>query len=289
MRYIVATVTPFKENHEIDYEMVGVHLDFLQRNGVDGVLPGGSNGEFPSLTMAERKKLLETVMDHRGKLWVMAHTSSTSLGDTIELTKHAESAGANVALVVPPYYYPDLPTESLGEFFESLLSSVGIPIVLYNIPKFSKNRIEHELIERLQIAGDVFGVKDSGGSVESTAAYAREFPELEIYWGSDLEIVNALRAGAAGATSGLGNAFPSLIKGVFNAFIDGGDADAAQARVQRLSDILKGFPKYGMLKYVMSLAGLPESFVRPPNADLADNQKRTIRRALVEEGFIEGS
>lgn len=287
MRYVVATVTPFRENGDIDYRMIGQHLEFLRRNGVEGVLPGGSNGEFPSLTLAERKRLLETVITYKGDLWVMAHTSCTALADTIELTRHAESVGADVALVVPPFYYPDLPQQSLASYYEVILKAVNIPMVVYNIPKFSKNPIPHELLERLVLAGDVLGVKDSSGSVESTAAYVREFPDLQIYFGADTDIAGALRAGAAGATSGLGNAFPALVKQVFDAYADGGDMDAPQRRILELFDMLKQFPKYGMLKYVMTLAGLPESFVRLPHIDLADNQKRTIREMLVKAGFIQ--
>ncbi|MCL5257052.1 MAG: dihydrodipicolinate synthase family protein [Chloroflexi bacterium] len=287
MRYIVATVTPFKRNGDVDHKLIEQHLEFLVRNGVEGILPGGSNGEFPSLTIAERKRLLETVMKNKAGLWVMAHTSCTALADTIELTKHAEELGANVALVVPPFYWPDLPQQSLGDYYEAILRSVKIPIVVYNIPKFSKNPIPHELLERLVLAGDIFGVKDSSGSLESTTSYVREFPDLQIFYGADTDIAGALRAGAAGATSGLGNAFPALVKQVFDAYANGGDMDTPQRRLLQLFEMLKQFSKYGMLKYVMALAGLPESFVRLPHIDLADNQKRTIREALIREGFIQ--
>lgn len=286
MRYIVATMTPFRRDGALDLEIVKQQLRFLENNGVDTIMPGGSNGEFPSMTLDERKQLLETVIENKGSMKILAHTSSCSLGEAIELTKHAESAGADYVVLCPPFYYPGLPVDSLAEFFETVFRSVQLPVYLYNVPKFTKNPLELALIERMKAQPNFMGIKDTSGSVENVANYKQHFPELEVYTGGDELVLDAMKVGASGVVSGLGNVFPWVTRDVFQALDEQADAETPQDLAARLRLILNPYPRYACYKYVMSLVGLPESFARLPHPDLTDAQKAELVQALEREGIL---
>ena len=114
---IVATPTPFTEEGKIDFDYVVEHLDFLRERGVDGVVPSGTNGEGPSLSMSERKELIKIVVDNRKDMFVIAGTGCASLLETIELTQYAEAIGADAALVVPPFFFKNAPTSGLVSYY----------------------------------------------------------------------------------------------------------------------------------------------------------------------------
>ena len=132
---IVALITPFKNNKldEANYsEILHHHL----KNGTNGVVPAGTTGESPTLSHIEHKKVIEiAIKECKGKIPVIAGTGSNSTSEAIELSKHAENAGADGLLIVTPYY--NKPTqEGLYQHYKSINDSVGIPIIIYNIPFF---------------------------------------------------------------------------------------------------------------------------------------------------------
>jgi 4-hydroxy-tetrahydrodipicolinate synthase len=286
VKYIVATMTPFRKDGALDLDLVKRHLRFLEINGVDTIMPGGSNGEFPSMTLDERKQLLETVIENKGSMKILAHTSSCSLSEAVELTKHAQSAGADYVVLCPPFYYPSLPVNSLAEFFERVFQSVQLPIYLYNVPKFTKNPLELDLVERMKAQPNFKGIKDTSGSIENVANYKRNFPELEVYTGGDELITGAMQVGAGGVVSGLGNVFPWITRDIFQALDKRADADTPQELAARLRSILNPYPRYACYKYAMSLVGLPISYARLPHPGLMEEQKAEIARLLEREGVL---
>jgi 4-hydroxy-tetrahydrodipicolinate synthase len=287
VKYIVATMTPFRKDGELDLDLVKRQLRFLEINGVDTIMPGGSNGEFPSMNLNERKLLLETVIENKGSMKILAHTSSCSLSEAVELTKHAERAGADYAVLCPPFYYPSLPVDSLAEFFETVFQSVQLPVYLYNVPKFTKNPLELALVQRMKAQPNFKGIKDTSGSIENVAVYRRNFPDLEVYTGGDELITGAMDIGASGVVSGLGNVFPWITRDIFQALDKRADAETPQELAARLRLILNPYPRYAAYKYAMSLVGLPISYARLPHPDLTDEQRAEIARALQSEGVMD--
>src|SRR5262245_57715143 len=113
---ITAILTPFDDKGRLALEHYPALLDFQRRAGVDGVVVCGTNGEGTSLSVAERKQALETVMEHRGNLTVVAGTGAASPVDAVELTRHAAEVGANAALVLPPFFFKNPTTEGLANY-----------------------------------------------------------------------------------------------------------------------------------------------------------------------------
>ncbi len=283
---LAANLTPFKAGGlEVDYDWVPRHLDYLRGKGIDGVVCLGTNGEGPSLTMAERKRVIDTVLASRNGLIVVAGTGTPSLPDTIEISRYALERGVDALMVVPPFFYREAPTEGLIAYYRSLFKALpsNAVVYLYNIPRLSGIEISDELLDALskEFPKQLAGLKDTSGSLEKTVHYIQRFPKLSVLSGSDSHIGPAAKAGAAGAVSGVANVAPHLAKAVRQAYDTGGDVDAAQARLSRVRDLFRAYPELAAYKHALTLlAGLPPAAVRPPNVELSADQKRKLEQEL---------
>jgi len=276
---IVATPTPFNDDGKIDFDYVVRHLDFLRERGVDGVVPSGTNGEGASMSLNERKDLASIVAKNKGNLKVVAGTGCASLPDTIELTKAAQQAGADAALVVPPFFFKTNYPDGLYNYYVAVLSATDLPIFLYNIPQFSAVEITDELVGRLSEFPNLAGVKDSAGNPDRTRRYIDRFSNLAIFYGADRVIEAMAGSGARGNVSGLANAFPELISSAMN-FREKRQGSAMQAKVNALADIFDKYPLFAANKYALELRGFPSVHVRPPLLDLTNEQKMQLEKEL---------
>ena len=161
---IVALITPFDNGilSEKDYvKLINYHLE----NGTNGIVPGGTTGESPTLSHNEHKKIIEiAVKECKGKIPVIAGTGSNSTEEAVELSQFAEKAGSDALLVVTPYY--NKPTqEGLYQHYKKINDSVGIPIVIYNIPSRSVIDMEVDTMAKLYELKNIVGVKDATGDL----------------------------------------------------------------------------------------------------------------------------
>lgn len=162
---MVPHITPFRQNGEIDEEALRRCVDFWIENKIGGLVPCGSNGEAPYLSIDDRNRVVEIVVDEaNGKVPVIAGTGSLSTEDTILLTKNAKDLGADAALVVTPFFFK-LSDRELMAHYKSIVESVDIPMLLYNVPKFTGFNLEPRLVADLARLENVVGIKDSGGNL----------------------------------------------------------------------------------------------------------------------------
>ncbi|MBI3287275.1 MAG: dihydrodipicolinate synthase family protein [Chloroflexi bacterium] len=290
---IAAMVTPFTaRGARVDWDWIPAHIDYLRRRGIDGVLVTGTNGEFASLTVAERKRIAEVVAGAAEGIPFWVGTGSPALPEAIELTRHALEKGAAAVLVIPPYYFKGVPREGLVAYYRTLLAEAvpaGRGILLYNIPHYSGVALEPELIEALlkRQAGGVLGLKDSSKDVEHIRAYVERFPDLAIYVGSDEHAQEALRAGAMGIVSAVANVFPTLVGEVYQAFRKRDDSAGPQRRLSQVRALLDKYPSIAALKYMLHvMGGLPETHTRPPWRDLSDQEKDLLWQDLEHLGLL---
>ncbi len=280
-----AIITPFNKGGELDLDYVTGHLRFQERAGIHGVVPSGSNGEGPSLSLDERKRLVEHVVTNKGKLRVIAGAGCASLPETIELTQFAASAGADAVLLLPPFYFKDVTPPGLAEYFRQVLDSASIPMLLYNIPALAGLPISDELLGALAGHPNLYGVKDSSGDPDRPDQYIKRFPKLRIFVGTDDLAETALQAGATGLISGLGNVYPELMVEIYTRFQRGEDVSGVQRKISRYKQVFKRYPFRGGSKYALTLRGFPMSFVRPPLVDLTEEQQAALQNELKAEGF----
>src|SRR4029079_3162095 len=195
---------------------------------------GGTTGEFPLLSTAERQRVAEVVVARTaGKVPVVIHAGAPSTREAIQLARHAQDIGAPAIAVVAPYFFP-LPDDALVAHYVAVATAVPrLPVLLYNIPQRTGNellpRIAAEIVRRCP---NVIGIKDSSGNLSQTIEYRALRPDFQIAPGADGLLVAGLATGIEASVSGNANVFPELAVAVFDAWWSGDQpaARAAQAR-----------------------------------------------------------
>jgi 4-hydroxy-tetrahydrodipicolinate synthase len=283
-----ATVTPFiKGGGAVDEDWIPLHLDYLRSRGVDGLVILGTNGEGPSLGLAEKKRVIDTVMANRGELPVVVGTGCSALSDTIEVSQYALEAGADALLIVPPFFFKDISLEGLKQYYQVLFNALppGGKVILYNIPGMSGVEISDDLMDALldDYSEQLLGIKDTSGILEQTEHYIARYPQLAIFSGSDRLVSAGYQAGAKGAISAVANVFPELVNAVGEAYRESGNVEQAQEKLNKARAILKKYPSRSAIKHLLQMhGGLPLTHVRPPLKDLNQEQQHALRIDLAE-------
>src|ERR1044071_4062533 len=200
-----ALVTPFK-NGALDEKAYRDIVNWQIQEGTNGLVPVGTTGETPTLSHDEHKKAVEWCIDEAdGRVPVIAGSGSNSTTEAIELSRHAEKAGANAVLIVTPYY--NKPTqEGMYQHFKAINDAIGIPIIIYNIPPRSVIDMSVDTMKRLWELKNIAGVKDATASMvrvsQQRAAMGEEFNQLS---GEDATILGYMAHGGHGCISGTFN------------------------------------------------------------------------------------
>ena len=169
----VALVTPFKDG-EVDLERLGSLVDYHVEAGTHGLVPCGTTGESATLSHREHELVIEFVIKRAaGRVPVLAGTGSNSTTEAVSLTKSAQAAGADGALVITPYYNKP-PQEGLYRHFAAIAEECSIPVVLYNVPGRTGIDLLPETVARLSSIENVVAVKEASGSVDRTVEILAE-------------------------------------------------------------------------------------------------------------------
>jgi 4-hydroxy-tetrahydrodipicolinate synthase len=279
---ISAMLTPFTSDvGPVDYEWLPGYMRFLENGGLHGVLTLGTTGEGPSMSIPERERALEMVLEHRGGLAVLAGTGCAALTDTIALSNYALDRGADAVLVMPPFYIKGPSETGIISYYRALCDALpaDAKVLLYNIPQVTGVPVTPAIIDGLleSHSAQIFGVKDSSGSWENSKGLIERYPQLKIYTGSDKLIASALGGGAAGAITALSSAFPRVARAVYDAH-HSGDAQAAQARLTALRGLIDPVNTPPALKAALAWTSeLPETSVRLPLVALPNDEVAKLR------------
>jgi len=285
----VALVTPFK-NGKIDEaklrELVAMHV----AHGTDGLVPCGTTGESPTLTHDEHKRVVEIAIEAANKrAKVLAGTGSNSTAEAIDLTRHAERAGADGALVVNPYY--NKPTqEGLYRHFRAVAESVAIPIVVYNIQSRTAVNIETTTMSRLvRDVGNIRGVKEASGSLDQmTQVVLACGPGFSVLSGDDNLTLPLMAVGGHGVISVIANIVPKDTADMVHAALDN-DWKRARELHHRLFPLARAaFLETNPIpiKEAMAMAGMLEPEFRLPMCRMSDANRETLRGVLRQYGLV---
>lgn len=277
-----ATVTPCDKNLKFDPGAFRDILAWFKLCGADGVVVLGTTGEFPSFSVAERKQVAETALKNKNGLNVIIGPGTPNFPETLELARHAQDNGADGLLVIPPFYYNNPPLEGLVRYYSMLFDQIRLPINLYHIPGTSEVPISLDLLRALSHYPNLAGIKDSTGNPDGYKEFVAAFPELNMRTGTGNNVEWALDHGM-GAILADGNVFPDLWAAVFKAFHAGQDYHAPLARLRATEKLFRpgNIGSYGAMKYALSLRmGGPQTYQRPPSADVTDAERTAIRSAL---------
>ena len=278
---IVALITPFDNGNlsEKDFvELINYHL----KNGTNGVVPGGTTGESPTLSHNEHKKIIEiAVRECKGKIPVIAGTGSNSTEEAVELSKFAEKAGSDAILVVTPYY--NKPTqEGLYQHYKKINDSVGVPIVIYNIPSRSVIDMEVETMARLYELKNIVGVKDATGDLSRVdrqlKTMGKEFIQLTGNDDNALEFNKRGGVGAIGVTANIAAKLSSDFQKVSQEDLK--KASELDKLLQPLHSSLFIESNPSPVKYAASILGMCKPEVRLPLVEIRNETKIKVEEAL---------
>jgi 4-hydroxy-tetrahydrodipicolinate synthase len=285
----VAMVTPFR-NGKVDEAKLRELVEFHVTNGTDGLIPCGTTGESPTLSHDEHRQVIETVIAAaRGRIRVVAGTGSYSTAQAIELTKHAERAGAAGALVVNPYY--NKPTqEGLYRHYRAVAESVGIPILVYNIQSRTAVNVETETMARLaRDVRNLAGVKEASGALDQMSqVIAACGPGFSVLSGDDNITLPLLAIGGSGVVSVIANIVPRETAEMVHAALDG-DFKRARDLHYRLFPLARAaFLETNPIpiKEAMAMAGMLEPELRLPMCRMSDANREKLRVILKPYGLI---
>lgn len=274
----VAMITPIDENDRIMEQSIREHVDFLIEKGVNCLYPLGTTGEMYLLSVEERKKVAEIVVDQaRGRVVVYIHVGAMTLKDTIELAKHAHSIGADGIGAVTPSYFSVRDNE-MEEYYVSLANSLpsDFPVYLYNIPQCSTNDLKPQVIEQiLKRTKNVVGIKYSLSDMLRTGEYLKaNNGKFSVLQGTDRLFYESLAMGCDGTVSGNSSVYPEPFVAVYKAFKEGNleEARKQQKIATEVSEILKNGSNMAYFKAALKMRGINAGHMRKPLLDLTQEQ-----------------
>ena len=287
----VALITPFK-NNELDVDCYIKLIHFHLKNGTNGLVPAGTTGESPTLSHREHELVIELcVKEAKGEIPVIAGTGSNSTEEAISLTKHAEKAGANGALVVTPYY--NKPTqEGLYQHYKAINDNTNLPIIIYNIPSRCVIDMSVDTMARLFELKNIAGVKDATGDLnridQTIKKLGSEFIQLT---GEDGLALEFNKRGGVGIISVTANIAPKICSD-FQKFStskieeEKKEAERLDKKLQPIHSSLFLESNPSPIKFAVSLLGLCSEDVRLPLVKVTDPTKKSVKDAMISAGLL---
>jgi len=286
-----ALATPLHRDGSADESGIRRLVEHTISGGVHGLLPLGSTGEGASLGEKTRWQVLRCVVEAAaGRVPVICGVAQPHLEAARAEVAAAVRLGANAALVAPPFYYPTDQATVLA-FYRRLAGESKIPVLLYNIPQFTKVFSDPATVATLAGEGTIAGIKDSSRDFEyfeNVCVATRGVPGFRIFTGSDSMLLASLAMGGAGTICGAGNVAPAWVVRIYDDFVRG-DLDAARAHQDDLIRLVMAlrtgvFPQ--AIKAALHLQGICEPWVAPPTAALDDAAMARLRDLLAGWGLL---
>lgn len=285
---ITAIVTPFK-NGQFDEAAYRELIEFQIKGGVQGIVPCGTTGESATLSHAEHKRVVETCIDQvKKRVMVIAGTGSNNTAESLELTQHAEAAGADAALMITPYY--NKPTqEGLYQHYKTVASQTKIPIVVYNVPSRTSVNLLPETVARLAELPTIKGIKEATGDLKQCAKVLQLCGDkITVLSGDDFTVLPLLAVGGMGVISVTSNVAPGDMAGMCNAFFAG---DLAQARALHykmwpLMEAMFFETNPTPAKTALKMMGKITGEVRQPLCPLSEANEDKLRQVMQKYGLI---
>jgi len=289
---VTALLTPFRDDGaRVDEAVLRELVTGAISGGVSGLAVCGSTGEFASLDVEERKRVVEIVIDAAaGRVPVICNTGSTRLAEVLDLSRHAESAGVSAIMAVQPYYEP-MQADEVFDYFRSISSAVNIPVVIYNIPSCSGTNIVPALASRMSRAlWNIRYIKDSSGDfAQLLTLICRYSDDITTLIGWDTLTFSALALGCKGAILGAANIVPEPCVKLYE-LVRAGRHEEAQGLWRRLYPLIEFLGSAGYIASVKAgarLRGFAVGDPRPPYRPLSPQQEEKLRHLLIDAGALD--
>ena len=294
---LASTSTPFNADGSVRYDQIPAHIDWIIAEGANALSPLGSSGEFPVMELADRKRVLEAVLSaNNGRVPVLAGTHCYSTRHTIELSKHAQQAGADALLIVPPFYMSPTVSQTM-DHFRRIAEAVDIPVVLYhNIPLTNIDLRTQHLVKLFE-EGAIGGVKMSNPEPDRICQLLADTEgKLIVYCGIDNVAFEGLCHGAHGWISGIPSMVPRAARRMYDAIAVRNDLPAARREWAKLAPLMRlqfsaylgrgdGAHWFSVMKATLNLIGPPVGDPAPPVLPLEPEWKKQLIPMLRDLGY----
>lgn len=282
--------TPFVDG-EVAYDKLGVNIEKWGKTGLKGLVVMGSNGEYVYLSAEEKRKLVEKAVELTPEhMLIIAGTGCESTKETIELTRDCAVRGAHAALVVTPHYYGGRMNEAaMLAYFTDVADHSPIPLLLYNVPKFTHINMTSRLVAQLSSHPNIVGIKDSTGNVIQLGEFANNVdPDFNLMVGTAGALFGALALGCIGGVLALANVAPELCVKIYES-VKQGDYEAAKQLQLKMVPVNQAVTAtYGVpgLKAAMDMLGYFGGDPRPPLLPSSEKEKSEIRDILIRAELL---
>ena len=281
------TLTPLKDDLSIDTDRYITHCKRLLADGCHGLAPFGTTSEANSFSIVERMDLLERLVDSGvAPEILMPGTGMCAIPDTVRLTKHAVELGCGGVLMLPPFYYKDVPDEGIFRAMAQVIDRVGderLRVYLYHIPQVAQVGFSLDLIERLITAypTTVVGIKDSSGDWKNLHAMLTRFPDFGIFTGTERFLMKTLQHGGIGGINAVANVIAGKLRTLHDNF-DAPDAPQQQEAVLAITNARGAYAPVPVLKQIVAREQNDAAWlnIRPPLLPLTEAEVATFFAAL---------
>lgn len=282
-----AVVTPFRDDGDVDYAAYRALLEFQIEQGVDGLVPVGTTGESPTLTMEEHLQVIQTAVEVcRDRVPVIAGTGGNATAEALELTRRAKDMGVAGTLQVTPYYNKPSQTGLMRHF--TAVADLGLPVMLYNIPGRTGRAIEVDTVAELARHPQIVAVKEAGGSVDQVSRY-RQCCDLDILSGDDVLTLPMMAVGAVGVVSVAANLIPKEVASMVHAALRG-EWDTARSLHEACYTLFRTLLTLDTnpvpVKTALALTGRCSPAFRLPLSPLSAPAQDALRAVLERHGLI---
>jgi len=287
-----AMVTPLNKNLGIDENGLRYEVDYLIKNGVQGLVAMGSSGEYPYLTLSEKKKVIDIVVEQtKRRVPVIICPSAMGTDEVIMLSRYAQRRGADGLMITLPIYF-SLTDEEVFNHYRAIAKAVDLPILLYDFPYTTHFEMSPELISRLSRIENVVGIKETGPAdkVETILKMNKKEPFL-VFTGISFIFLQVLQLGGIGVIDPIPCIAPKDVVSIYESFRKGDmeKASRAQEKILGLVSVIAAPVQSPLVKAAMRQLGHPiQPYVKSPLPQITEAQQAVVRKSLIDFGAIKG-
>jgi len=285
----IAIITPMNGDGSINYDKLGELIDDQIENGTDAIVICGTTGEASTMTDEEHRDCIKYAVEKTaGRVPVIAGTGSNDTKYAIELSKEAESLGADALLLVTPYYNKTT-QKGLIMHFTAIADAVNIPIILYNIPGRTGVNMEVSTVKKLAKHKNIAAIKEASGNISYAAKLIAACGDsIDVYSGNDDMIVPIMSLGGKGVISVLSHVIPKETHMMAQYCLDNNFAEATKLQIEYLDLINDLFIEVNPIpvKEAMNMIGFAAGPCRMPLCEMTDEHKAALRACLEKHGLI---
>lgn len=275
-----ALVTPFTNDNKVNYDQLQKLVRHLIARGIDGFYVCGSTAEAFLLSVEERKRILEAVVEaNGGERGVICHVGAISTDTAVELARHAERTGADAVSAISPFYYKFTENEIIG-YYDDIMDATELPMFIYNFPNFSGFSLTEETLNRMRRHRNLAGVKFTSSDMFLLERIKTNNPDLVVWNGFDEMLAAGLMMGADGGIGSTYNAIPELIHKVYDSF-QAGNIEKARAYQVQANHVIKAICNNGVfasVKVLLEMDGFRFPCCRRPFAPVTEEGRAELRR-----------